>query len=375
MLQAIISLSESGIIIFLVLTTSFNQTSNQMQAQANQPSPETIMKIGTGYWASKILLSAVNFQLFTMLAERRSMSANEIKTQLGFKCTDRHVYDFLDALTGFGLLEREGLLETAKYSNTINTDFFLDKKKPSYIGGILEMLNNRLYGFWGTLEEGLRTGLPQNEAKNGENIFEKLYADEDRLKEFCHAMSGIQMGAFMAFANKFDFSNANTLVDIGGSAGLLSLMVAKHQPHMSCISWDLPPVAPIANETINQLQLQDKVKTANGDFFKDQFPKADIVVMGNILHDWDEPIKLMLMQKAYDALPAGGRFVAIESIIDDNRKENVFGLMMSVNMLIETGKGFDYTLVDFTKWATAVGFKSKSVMQLAGPTSAAIAYK
>jgi hypothetical protein len=346
-----------------------------MEPQTNQPTPENIMQIGTGYWASKILLSAVNFQIFTTLAERRAMSAKDIKSQLDLKCTDRNVYDFLDTLTGIGFLNRDGLLETAVYSNTVDTDFFLDKKKPTYIGGLLEMLNNRLYGFWGNLEEGLRTGLPQNEAKNGGNLFEALYADADVLKEFINAMSGIQMGAFMGFAQKFDFSNARTLVDIGGSAGLLSLMVARHQAHMNCISWDLPAVAPIASETIARFQLEDRVKTANGDFFKDEFPKADLIVMGNILHDWDEETKLMLMQKAYEALPEGGCFVAIESVIDNDRRKNVFGMMMSINMLIETGTGFDYTFDDFNGWAKAVGFKSTSLLPLAGPTSAAIACK
>jgi hypothetical protein len=346
-----------------------------MDNQENHPTPESIMQIGTGFWASKILLSAVKFKLFTILAERKSMSAAEIKSHLGFKCTDRNVFDYLDTLAGFGFLTREGVLETAKYSNSINTDFFLDNKKPSYIGGMLEMLNNRLYGFWGNLETGLLTGHPQNEAKHGENLFEKLYADADRLKEFIHAMSGIQMGGFMALAQKFDFSKAKSLVDIGGSAGLLSLMVARNQPHMSCISWDLPVVGPIANETIKKFQLQDRVKVAEGDFFKDEFPKADIITMGNILHDWDEETKLMLMKKAYKALPEGGAFIAIESIIDDGRKQNVFGMMMSINMLIETGTGFDYTLADFSKWAKQVGFKSTSLLPLAGPTSAAIAYK
>jgi hypothetical protein len=303
------------------------------------------------------------------------MSAAEIKSHLGFQCTDRNVYDYLDSLTGFGFLNREGILETARYSNSIDTDFFLDNKKPTYIGGLLEMLNNRLYGFWGNLESGLLTGHPQNEAKQGDNLFEKLYADPDRLKEFIHAMSGIQMGSFMALAQQFDFSKAKSLVDIGGSAGLLSLMVAKHHPHMSCITWDLPAVGPIANETIRQFQLQDRVKIANGDFFKDQFPKADIITMGNILHDWNEEIKLMLMQKAYDALPEGGAFIAIEGVIDNERKQNVFGLMMSINMLIETGSGFDYTLADFSKWAKQIGFKSTTLLPLAGPTSAAIAYK
>ncbi len=346
-----------------------------MEQQGNHPTPESIMKIGTGFWASKILLSAVKFELFTTLAQRESMTAIEIKTHVGLQCTDRNVYDFLDALTALGFLDREGLLETSRYSNNINTDFFLDKNKPTYIGGILEMLNNRLYNFWGNLEEGLLTGLPQNEAKSGGNLFEVLYSDADRLKSFIHAMSGIQMGSFIAFAQKFDFSKSTTLVDIGGSAGLLSLMVAKHQAHMNCTSWDLAAVQPIANETIQQFQLHDRVKTANGDFFKDEFPNADIIVMGNILHDWDEETKLMLMKKAYAALPTGGVFVAIEGIIDDERRKNVFGMMMSINMLIETGTGFDYTFADFNRWAKEVGFTSTSLLQLAGPTSAAIAYK
>jgi cyclopropane fatty-acyl-phospholipid synthase-like methyltransferase len=225
------------------------------------------------------------------------------------------------------------------------------------------------------LEEALRTGLPQNEAKNGENLFEALYSDQDRLKGFINAMSGVQMGNFMAFAQSFDFSKYKTLTDVGGSSGLLSLMVAKHQAHMNCVSFDLPPVAPIAQGTVNHFQLSDRVKIASGDFFNESIPKADIVVMGNILHDWDEENKLMLVKKAYDALPSGGAFVAIEGIIDNERKKNVFGLMMSLNMLIETGKGFDYTFDDFNKWTKTVGFKSTSLMPLAGPSSAAIAYK
>jgi hypothetical protein len=343
--------------------------------QTNQPSPATIMQIGTGFWASKILLAAVQFELFTKLAATPALTAAEIKQTLGLQCTDRNVYDFLDALTGFGFLNRTGLLETAKYSNGAYTEVFLDKNKPSYTGGILEMLNSRLYGFWGNLEEGLLTGHQQNEAKHGENLFATIYQDADRLKTFVHAMTGVQMGAFIAFANTFDFSKYKSLVDAGGSAGMLCVMVAKNQPHMSCTTFDLPAVEPIATETIEKFQLGDRVKTASGDFFADDIPSADIVVMGNILHDWDEETKMALMQKAYDALPNGGAYVAIENIIDDDRKQNVFGLMMSLNMLIETGTGFDYTFADFNRWANAAGFKSTALLPLAGPTSAAIAYK
>ncbi|MEX2593328.1 MAG: methyltransferase [Anditalea sp.] len=346
-----------------------------MENQTNQPSPATIMQIGSGFWASKILLTAVNFQIFTRLAENKSMTAKELKTDLEFHCTDRHVFDFLDTLAGFGFLNRVGLLETAIYSNTIDTETFLDKNKPSYIGGILEMMNERLYGFWGNLEKGLQTGNPQNEATIGVNIFEAIYKDADKLKVFVHGMTGTQMGGFIGFSEKFDFSKYKTMVDVGGSSGMLSIMVTKHHPHISCTTFDLPPIEPIANEIIQQFQLSDKVKTQSGDFFTDSLPKADIITMGNILHDWDEDTKLLLMKKAFEAVNEGGAFIVIENIIDDNRKENVFGMMMSLNMLIETGKGFDYTFADFNIWAKAVGFKTTSLISLAGPTSAAVAYK
>ena len=346
-----------------------------MDQQHQQPSPAGIMQIGTGFWASKILLAAIKFQLFTKLGEKKKMSASDIKNSLNLKCSDRHAYDFLDALTVFKFLNREGLLETAEYSNTADTDMFLDKNKPTYIGGLLEMLNNRLYSFWGNLEEGLLTGVAQNEVKRGEDFFGLIYQDNNKLREFINAMSGIQMGNFMTFAQKFDFSKYKTLVDIGGSAGLLSLMVAKHQPHMTCTTVDLPPVESIAKETIQKFHLEDRVKTASVDFFADAFPKADIITMGNILHDWNEEKKMLLMKKAFEALPEGGAFIAIENVIDDERKQNAFGMMMSLNMLIETGTGFDYTFADFNRWAKLTGFKTTSLLPLAGPSSAAIAYK
>jgi precorrin-6B methylase 2 len=346
--------------------------------QKNSPahSPEAIMQVGLGFWPSKILLTAVKLDLFTVLAESKRSGAAELKSKLDIGCSDRHWFDFLDTLTALSFLVREGLLETAKYSNHSNTDFFLDRNKTTYIGGILIMANNRLYRFWGELETALKTGEPQNEVKfEGVNLFQKLYESPEVLREFVHAMSGIQMGNFMQFAQKFDFSAYKTLVDIGGAGAMLSIMVAKHQPHMHCINFDLPQVEPIAKENINKFNLADRIETRNGDFFKDDFPKADVIVMGNILHDWNEKYKLLLIRKSYEALHENGAFVVIENIIDDNRMHNVFGLMMSINMLIETGEGFDYTFADFTKWTTETGFKRTELIPLMGPASAAIAYK
>jgi len=340
---------------------------------AKQIDPSKIMQVGMGFWASKTLLTAVSLGLFTHLANRE-VSGQEIKSKLGLH--ERSLYDFLDTLVALGFLKRSGLKETATYSNSNDSELFLDKNKPSYIGGILEMSNHRLYAFWNDLEEALKTGQPQNETKeNGKPLFEELYSDEEKLREFINAMGGVQMGNFIAFANKFDFSNYKTLCDVGGAGGYLAAQVVMNNSNMSCITFDVPPVSAMATENINGMGLANNVTIQSGDFFSDEFPKADVITMGNILHDWGTQDKKNLIKKAFDALPEGGAFVVIENIIDNNRSDNAFGLMMSLNMLIETDAGYDFTFADFSGWVKDAGFKEISLMPLAGPTSAAIAIK
>jgi hypothetical protein len=339
----------------------------------NQVNPSKIMQIGMGFWASKTLLTAVNMSLFTHLA-KGELSGQDIKEKLELQ--DRGLYDFLDTLVALGFLKRSGLKKTSTYSNAEDTDLFLDKNKPSYVGGMLEMANNRLYPFWNDLEEGLKTGKPQNETKTGgAPIFEALYADEQKLREFLKAMGGIQMGNFMMFAKAFDFNNYKTHCDVGGAGGYLATQVAINNEHMSCVSFDLPPVEPVVLENIEMMGLSDRVSAQSGDFLNDDLPKADVITMGNILHDWGTNDKKMLIKKAYDALPKGGAFVVIENIIDDNRSENAFGLMMSLNMNIETPEGYDFSAADFDGWAKECGFTQITVIPLTGPSSAVIAVK
>ena len=175
------------------------KTLKDIQVQeAQKVDPSHIMQIGMGFWASKTLLTAVKLELFTLLAIR-PLTAKEIKYE---KCLhQRGLYDFLDTLVALGFLQKRGNKNTAVYSNSADTDLFLDKNKLSYIGGMLEMANNRLYPFWNFLEEGLRTGTPQNEIRTGrKSLFEEIYTDADKTREFVNAMGGIQTGNFVTFA-------------------------------------------------------------------------------------------------------------------------------------------------------------------------------
>ena len=332
-----------------------------------------IMEVGLGFFASKTLLSAVELGLFTELA-KTPMTGAEIASTLDL--SPRAIPDFPDALVALKFLQRTGDGPDALYSNTPESAMFLDRHGPDYIGGMLEMANARLYRFWGDLTEALGTGLPQNETKHsGEPMFATLYEVPERLEQFLTAMAGISAGNFKAFAQKFDFAKYKTLCDVGGATGQLSCMVAEANPHMRCVSFDLPKVAPIATRKIEQMALADRVEAVGGDFFVDPLPKVDVITMGMILHDWNLEKKKSLIRKAYEALPQGGALVVIEALIDDARRENAFGLLMSLNMLIEVGDGFDYTGSDFFGWCREAGFRDFETIPLAGPSSAAVAYK
>jgi predicted O-methyltransferase YrrM len=335
--------------------------------------PSRIMEVGAGFWASKTLLSAVELGLFTLL-DAEPLTAVQVGEVLGLH--PRASYDFLDALVALRFLERDGNGSDGRYRNTAETAAFLNRRSPRYIGGILEMFNARLYGFWNDLTEALQTGKPQNEIKRtGQPMFDGLYRDPARLEEFMLAMEGISVGNFRALAEKFDFSKYKSVCDVGGANGRLCIVLASHHPHLQCTSFDLPVVASIAEKTVAAAGLAGRIRCLPGDCFSDPFPRADVITMGMILHDWNLDRKMHLIRSAFEALPDGGAFVVIENLIDDARRENAFGLMMSLNMLIEFGDGFDYTGSDFTRWCKEVGFRDVEVIPLTGPGSAGIAYK
>jgi len=319
---------------------------------AAQVTPANIMKLGLAFWGSKTLLSAVELDVFTELAKAPA-DADTLARNLGLH--ERSSRDFFDALVALELLQRKD----GVYSNTPETETFLDAAKPSYIGGFLIMTSLRLYPTWGNLTEALKTGKPQSEAKDmsTQDLFAKLYADTDKLKLFLQAMTGISLGNAKHIAKKFQWSKYKTFSDIGTAQGALAVEVAKAHPHLSGIGFDLAPVEPIFNEYVAKNNLSDRLKFESGDFFKGELPQCDVIVMGHILHDWNLQEKRMLVAKAYEALNPGGAIIVYDAMIDNEREKNAFALLMSLNMLIETPGGFDYTPAQCEEWLTEAGFK------------------
>jgi O-methyltransferase domain/Dimerisation domain len=356
------------------MATEQVRTAATLARAAGGPTPDAIMQLGMAFWGSKTLLSAVELGLFTELAAAGALDGNALRARLGLH--ERSARDFFDALVALGMLERED----GRYGNTPATDLFLDRAKPSYVGGLLEMANARLFGFWNSLTEGLRTGQPQNEAKSadpqaGGSIFDALYADPQRLRGFVKAMTGISIGAAHAITAAFPWERYQTVIDIGCAEGCVPTQVARTHAHISGGGFDLPPIAPLFDEYVAEAGVSDRLRFHAGDFFADPLPAADVLIMGHILHDWSAEEKRTLLEKARDALPDGGALIVYESIIDDDRREHAFGLLMSLNMLIETRAGFDYTAADCQGWMRELGFTETYAQPLVGPDSMVVGIK
>jgi hypothetical protein len=328
------------------------------------PTPETIMQLTRAYAGSKALVSAVELGLFTTLADG-PLTGDVLRAKLGLQ--PRGSTDWLDALVSLGMLERDD----DRYANTAATDFYLDRAKPTYLGGMVIGMNADT-SHWDSLTAALQTGRPQIE---GDQDFLDQYRDPASFTEFMHQMTGLSMAAAQAIADKFPWSRYRTVIDVGAAEGCVPVQLALRHPQLTGGGFDLPIVRPAFESHVARHGLTDRLRFYPGDFFTDPLPPADVLIMGHILHNWSLDQKLDLLGKAHRALPDGGALIVYESLIDDDRSTNTFGLLMSVAMLLVTHAGFDYTGAQCRSWMSDVGFRDSYVEQLAGPDSMVVGLK
>jgi hypothetical protein len=330
--------------------------------------PDSIVHLGFAFRGAKVLLSAAELDVFTILAEG-PLDLESLRERVGIN--QRGARDFLDALVALRMLER---LEDGRYGNTPESDRYLDRCKPTYIGGMLERLNAREYGIWASMTTALRTGEPQT-GKVATGGYAALYADPSLLETFVKGMAGESLSAARSLAAKFPWDRYRTVIDIGAGQGCVPVHVALAHSHIVGGGFDLAPIKPFFDGYVRGLNLSDRLKFYPGDFFEDPLPSADVLVMGRILHNWDLSTKKMLLAKACVALPPGGALIVYEGLIDDARRSSAPGLLNSLNMLIMTTGGFDYTGADCMGWMREVGFRDTRVEALADVQSMVIAVK
>jgi hypothetical protein len=330
--------------------------------------PDHLLQLGHAFKGAKALLSAVELGVFTILSEG-PLDVDALRRRIGIDV--RGARDFFDALVALQLLERDG---NDRYLNTPETDVYLDRTKSSYIGGDLEHLNARVYPHWNDLTAALRTGRPQS-GPRGTGNYPALYSDPAAFKTFINGMTDGCLSAAKAAALMFPWHQYGTVIDIGAAEGGFLVQIAAKHAHISGGGFDLAPVKPLFDRYVQAHGLTTRLKFNAGDFFTEELPTADVLVMGRILHNWDLVTKRMLLRKAYDALAPGGALMVYERLIDDDRKASTAGLLASLNMLIMTQGGFDFTGKDCIGWMSEAGFQRISVSSLANDISMVVGLK
>ncbi len=336
-----------------------------MKSIGEEVTPERIQQLGSGFRSSRALLSAVELGVFTELA-RGPLDAEALAERVGVD--QRAARDFFDALVALELLERSG----GRYANTAETDAYLDRAKPGYVGGMAEMQGVSGYRVWASLTQALRTGLPQTDAK-GET--RKLFDEPSRARRYLRAMTGGSMAAATAIARRFPWHDYRTVIDVGTAEGCLPVRVALAHHHVSGGGLDVPEAREIFEEYVESFGLADRLSFFPGDFMADPLPEADVVVMGNILCDLDPEEKQMLLGKAYLALPDHGALIVYESIIDDERRHNASALLTSLAMVLQREGAFGFTGRQCQAWMADAGFEETYVEHLEGPRSMVVGHK
>lgn len=336
------------------------------------PTPERILEIGQGFWASKTLMSATKLGVFTELDRNGPRTVEQLEGALGLH--PRSSRDFLDALVALDLLDRED----GQYRNTPESAAFLVEDKPASFVGWFEMINDRLYPFWGNLEEALQTGRTQNELDDDQtHPFEGvIYHDDDILEQFVGAMTSLSMGAAEVFAHEFPWEEHETVVDLGTSEGVVPKRIAEANDHIHAIGADLPRIEPYFQEFAGESSAADRIEFRVADFFADEsLPAADVYILGHILHDWGLDDKRAILSKVAEAVNPGGAIIVYGTMIDEERREAELPLLMSLNMLIETPAGFDYTAGQCIEWLHQAGFEGGESRPLPGPDTMVVARK
>jgi hypothetical protein len=336
--------------------------------EINRPAvPNRIIEMAYAFWHSKALFAAVELAVFSKLADG-TLDLATLASRT--KVHERAARDFFDSLVALGLLDRDA---EGQYSNAPDSDRYLVPSNPSYLGDLFKHLNTRHYQSWGLLTRALVTGEPQS-ALGTEN-YDGFYADKPVQELFLSGMTAGSLLAARTLASQFPWKRYQTFIDIGAAEGCVPVEIARTHPHLRGGGFELPAVEQAFAAYVRKHGLSDRLRFYHGDFFADPLPQADVLIMGRILHNWDRPTRQLLLRKAYDAIAQRGSLIVYDPVIDEERRRDPRGLLSSLNMLIETAGGSEYTVVECKAWMRQAGFRQIRIEPLGDMHTAVVGTK
>jgi SAM-dependent methyltransferase len=314
--------------------------------------PADIKRLGNAFCHAKLLLAAGELGLFADLAENGPTTQSQIQDRLSLQ--PRGCRDFLHALVLLGLLVKDG----EQYRNSAVTAEHLIPGRATYMGGFLQRSNKVLYPAWANLSAALRTGQPQvPTAQSGS--FERMLSDPGQLTQYLGMMDSVSGLLAPKLAEAFDWPGHAEIVDVGGARGNLAAHLVRAHPHLSAWVFDLPVMEAPWREHVTSLAASGQIRFRGGDFFADPLPAGDVLILGHVLHNWSPEERQFLIKKAFAAVRPGGALLIYDAMLEENPAD-LARVLVSLNMLLVTPGGSEYTARECAQWLADAGFTAIS---------------
>jgi O-methyltransferase domain/Dimerisation domain len=333
------------------------------------PDARRALELIDGMRASKATFTALSLGVFDALHEGPA-SLDQLAERL--HCAAHALERLLGACCGLELLE----LRDGQYQNRPVATRFLRVQSPDTLSGYMLYADRISFRLWGRLQDAVREGSHRwdQEFGSGTDIFAHFFATEEAKLTFLAGMHGLGLLGSPAIAAAFDLSRFRRLVDVGGGTGHLAIEVCRRYAGIAGCVFDLPKVTPVAQHYIAEDGLSGRITTADGDFFTDPLPQADLYGMGRILHDWSEEKVRFLLGKIFEALPSGGGLLICEKTLNEERDGPASGYLQSLNMLVCT-EGRERTASEYEQLVRQAGFTEFAVRRTGRPLDAMLAVK
>jgi hypothetical protein len=329
--------------------------------------PFDIMLVGWSFLRSRLLIAAIELELFDTL---ESGPADQEKLQADLGLHPRGTRDFLDALTSLGLLER-----TADgYRNTPAASRYLVSTNPAYVGTFVRMTTAFMGRSSDDFAQTLRNGQAHGQDEKGEVPFAAIFRNPETLRGFLNGMDSLSGAVAPGVAEALDWSVHSSFADLGGARGNLASLLAQAHPHLSGVVLDRPTTEPFFNDLMADRGTSDRVRYQPGDFFVDDLPAVDVMVFGNVLHDFGPTQRAELIAKAARTIPAGGAVVVYDPMLDEERS-NQGNLLLSLSLLLQSPNGGEYPPSETRQAMEAAGLTVETLRPLPASTTLVVGRK
>jgi SAM-dependent methyltransferase len=322
--------------------------------------PDEIRALANSFQQSRIILTAIELDLFTIL-DKQMLHSKDVAEKMS--CDARATDRLMNALVALGFLRKV----KGKFYNSENASQYLVKGKPEFMGGLFHSVG--LWNTWSSLTESVKAGTSAAERKPSPGGI-------NRLESFIGAMHyrGVKEAKILAML--LDFSNVRRMLDVGGGSGAFAMEFVKKNSGMNAVVFDLPEVIPITKRYVEEEKMNEKISFLSGNYLSDDFGIGyDLIFLSAIVHINDLEENNLLIKKCYDSLNNGGQIIIKDWIMSEDRTEPAGGAFFALNMLVGTEKGDTYTEAEMKSWFANSGVKKIVRKDTSFGSSLIIGYK